>query len=105
MEERRKHRRIPLSLDVYCERMPGSYEARLNNINAGGCFIETDERAAKGAILDFAIHLPTGRWLQLQGEVTYEHPPVGLGLRFTELSSEEQELLALVIEFTAGDGS
>jgi len=38
--ERRKHQRIPLSLEVYCESTLGSSEALLKKLSAGGCFAE-----------------------------------------------------------------
>lgn len=99
MAEKRRDERVSLPLEALCEGHSGKYTARLSDVSLGGCYVETLAVVSVGEHIRFEIQLPTGRWLPLQGEVVYHQPNLGFGVRFTELSELEREMLASVIEY------
>lgn len=86
MVEKRKYKRIPTVLEVLWEGGTGRYEARTSDVSLGGCFIDTIGKADVGETINFKICLPSGEWIELCGEVRYELPRVGFGVKFKELS-------------------
>jgi c-di-GMP-binding flagellar brake protein YcgR len=99
MPERRRDERIALPLEAHYEALSGKYVARLSDVSLGGCYVESLAQVSVGETIRFEIQLPTGRWLPLQGEVVYHHPHLGFGVRFTDLSELEREMLASIIEY------
>jgi len=49
-----------------------------------------------GDIIEFKVHLPSGPWVSLQGEVVNEDP-TGFALRFRRLTDGDKRLLAQVV--------
>ena len=97
MEEKRKYRRISVLLDVQWEGATGKYEARTSDISFGGCFIDTIGKADVGETITFKICQPSGDWIELEGEVRYERPRLGFGVKFKNLSAESiQKVIDLV---------
>ena len=99
MEDKRKYERVALPLEAHCEGLSGKYTARLSDVSLGGCYVESLARVSEGECIRFEIQLPTGRWLPLQGEVVYHQSNIGFGVRFTELSELEREMLTSIIEY------
>ena len=93
MDEKRKQPRVPVSLDVLWESAMGKSEARTSDISLAGCFIDTIVKVAVGETISFKLRLPSGEWIQLQGEVKYELPRLGFGVRFKGLSDLSQKKL------------
>lgn len=98
-EERRNHERVQLPLETRWEGMSGRHTARISDISLGGCFIESLGQVTDGERISFEIQLPTGNWMPLTGEVVYNYPNLGFGMRFRELSEAERDLLADVVEY------
>ncbi|HAF23566.1 MAG TPA: hypothetical protein DCK93_11775 [Blastocatellia bacterium] len=71
----------------------GKHEARTTDISEGGCFIDTLGQAAVGEMVNFKLRLPAGDWIEVEGEVLYESPRAGFGVRFTNISQADQRLL------------
>ena len=99
MAEKRRDERVSLPLEARCEGLSGKYTARLSDLSFGGCYVETLALVAVGERIRFEIQLPTGRWLPLNGEVVYHQQNLGFGVRFTELSELDHEMLAHIIEY------
>ena len=95
-EERRQFKRVSLVLEVRCADL-GNYALRTSDISHGGCYIETIGGVTPGQQIRFEVHLPTGQWVPLQGEVVYHHPTLGFGVRFIDLPQSVKDLLTLVI--------
>jgi hypothetical protein len=100
--ERRSDERILLSLDVRWESLSGKHTARVSDISLSGCYIESLGQVTVGERISFEIHLPTGRWMPLRGEVVYHLPGLGFGVRFARLTTMERNLLAHVIDYARG---
>lgn len=98
MTEKRRHQRVPVLLDLLWESATGKYEARTSDISLGGCFIDTIGQVAIGETITFKLCLPSGEWIQLQGEVKYELPRFGFGLKFKDLSEESQKQVAALVK-------
>jgi len=98
----REHKRFPVSLGVVLDFLSGEPEARISDISVEGCFVDTIVIVPKGENITFRVHLPTGQWMQLCGEVTYCLPHSGFGIRFTNLSEEKQIILLQQIILATG---
>jgi CheY-like chemotaxis protein len=96
-DERRKHQRIPVSLEVVWEAAASKHDARMSDLSFSGCYIDTIGHVSLGEAVVFRVHLPTGHWVQLRGEVAHHLPGVGIGLRLTRLTEEEQILIEQVL--------
>ena len=97
MSDKRKHRRAPLFLDVRWEDAGCRNEAHTSDISLGGCFIDTMGQVATGEIVSFKLCLPTGEYIELQGEVRYELPRFGFGVEFKDLSDDSQKKLEALV--------
>lgn len=100
-EEKRGCQRIPVSLKAVWEAATHA-TGHIREISLGGCYVESIEQPAEGDSVQIKVHLPTGQWIDLQGEVTHKQWPIGFGLRFTAMSREAQALIAQLI---AGQGA
>jgi Tfp pilus assembly protein PilZ len=99
MSNRRRDPRVSLPLEAQFEGLSVNGIARLSDLGVGGCFVETLARVSVGEEVNLKIHSPTGRWLPLQGEVVYQQPNLGFGLRFINQSELEREMLEQIIEY------
>lgn len=97
--ERRVELRVTVSLEALWEGMSGKNEARISDISLHGCFLETIGQASAGERVWFQIKSPTGRLIQLAGEVIYCQLMLGFGLRFTQISAEDRTMLKQLLEF------
>ena len=98
-EERRGEERVPLTMDVRWESLSGKHSARISDMSLSGCYVETMGQVAVGEIIRFEVQLPTGRWLPLIGEVVYQLPAMGFGLRFRTLTTGQREVIASLLDY------
>lgn len=96
--ESRTQERVPISMEVVCEAASGKHGARISDIDASGCYVDSIAQVAVGEVVTFKARLPTGHWVQLRGEVVSQEWHAGYDLRFKDLTDEEQTLLAEVIK-------
>jgi len=92
-ENRRSDERISINLPAKWDGLTGKYEARIEDLSLGGCFVNTTGRVDVGEVVGVEIRLPSGEWLPLRGEVASYQPGIGFGLLFTFLTSDEEETL------------
>ena len=92
-ENRRSDERISMNLPAKWDGLAGNYEARIEDLSFGGCFVNTAGRVDPGEVIGLEIKLPSGEWLQLRGEVASYQQGIGFGLLFTFLTSDEEEAL------------
>jgi CheY-like chemotaxis protein len=73
-------------------------------ISMDGCFIDSRAHGrGLGDMVEFKVHMPSGLWVSLQGELVLEDYPMGFGLRFKGLSDGDKRLLAEVVIAHGGD--
>jgi CheY-like chemotaxis protein len=95
---------VTVSLDVVWQGRSGKQGARMSEISMDDCFIDSRVQGRSlGDIVDFKVHLPSGPWVALRGELVNEDYPIGFGLRFTDLTEADKILLAEVVVEHGGD--
>jgi CheY-like chemotaxis protein len=99
-----QHQPVTVSLDVVWQGSSGKQDARMSEISMQGCFIDSRVQGrALGDIVEFKVHLPSGPWVSLQGELVIEDYPMGFGLHFTDLTDGDKRLLAEVVVAHGGN--
>jgi hypothetical protein len=99
MNERRSRKRWDVSLDAVWDGKSGNYTARISDLSDGGCYMDSLGDVTMGELVHLKLHLPSGQWLELKGEVAHHTPPVGFGVRFLDLSEQQLENLRSFIEY------
>ena len=102
-EERRRHKRVSVSLEAKLEGLHSNYPARVSDISIGGCYVETLAQVSVGEHVRVEVRMPTGSWLSLRGEVLYFHHTVGFGMRFLQLSQLEMEILNNLVSYSSDE--
>jgi hypothetical protein len=98
-----QHEPVAVSLDVVWQGSTEKRDARMSEISMEGCFIDSMVQGrALGDSVDFKVHVPSGPWVSLQGELVLEDYPMGFGLRFTGLTDVDRRLLAQVVAAHGG---
>lgn len=92
-EDKRSDERISTNLPARWGGITGDHEGRIEDLSLWGCFLNTIGRADVGEVIGVEIKLPNGEWLALGGEVTSYQQGIGLGVKFTFLTEEEEEAL------------
>ena len=98
MTDRRSEKRWDVCLDAVWDGKSGNHLARVTDLSEGGCYVDTLGEAQVGEVVVFKLQLPDGEWLELTGEVAHQTPPLGFGLRFVNLTDEQQERLQSLLD-------
>lgn len=102
MPERRSSERKKVLLEARWSSMSRRHEARVDDVSLGGCFVNTYGHVEYKEPVELEIHLRSGEWLALQGQVASYHAGVGFGMSFTSLTDEQrialEELIATADE-------
>jgi len=70
----------------------------MSEISMVGCFIDSRVQGRTiGDQIDFKVHLPSGPWVPLRGELVQEDYPMGFELRFVNLTEGDNRILAQVV--------
>ncbi len=107
--QKREFLRVPTTLsaelaDLHYDNESAVRRAYVRNISGGGLFVETDRIPAMGSQVSFNLVVKTPpQILKLSGTVAWTNPskskatPQGFGLKFGELSSEDQKKLQSIV--------
>ena len=98
MSDRRNEKRWDVCLDALWDGKSGNYQARVTDLSEGGCYVDSLGEAQVGEVLVFKLQTPDGEWVELTGEVAHQTPPLGFGLRFIELTDEQNEKLRSLLD-------
>jgi PilZ domain len=99
MAERRQAERVYVRLNARWEGVLAQCEGHIVDLSASGCFVLTSDRVKPKELIRVEIQLPTEGWLYLWGEVVYRIEDMGFALRFTGVSTMEQAMLNLLLDF------
>jgi hypothetical protein len=91
-DERRRHERSRLIIDVFFDGADLTGVASTKDISAGGLYMNTQAEIPEGAVLMLRIPLE-GRDLICNGEVVYSNPGRGVGVNFQGLTSDDRDYL------------
>jgi len=99
-----QHKPVTVSLDVVWQGSSKKEDARMSEISMDGCFIDSRVQGRSlGDVVDFKVHVPSGPWVSLRGELIKEDYPMGFELRFKSLTGGDRRLLAQVVDAHGGD--
>src|SRR4030095_681018 len=91
-EERRRHDRSRLIIDVFFDGQDSTGVASTKDISLGGLYMNTRAHGPEGQTL--IIRIPIGtQEIVCSAEVVYRNPGSGLGVRFLDLSDEARAAL------------
>ena len=93
MTDRRSEKRLEVCLDAVWDGNSGKHPARVTDLSEGGCYLDSLGESQVGEVLNIKLQLQNGERLELSGEVAHQMPPMGFGVRFVNLSSEQLEKL------------
>ena len=92
-DERRKHDRSRLIVDVFYNGQDATGVASTQDISIGGLYMNTQAELPEGSLLLMRIPLPGGGEVIVNGEVAYVNPGNGVGVSFQGLTAEARMLL------------
>jgi hypothetical protein len=97
--DRRDKKRFEVSLDASWDGSRGTYDARISDLSATGCYVDAINETLPGEILRLKVQIPSGDWLEINGEVTHSFTSVGFGLCFVDMDSEQLAKLNALLEY------
>lgn len=92
-EERRRHDRSRLIIDVFFDGQDATGVASTKDISLGGFYLNTQANLSDGTVLMVRIPFAEGKHIVANAEVVYTNPGRGAGLRFMELSDVNRRLI------------
>src|SRR6188474_1994476 len=92
-DERRKHDRSRLIVDVYFNGQDATGVASTQDISVGGLYMNTQADLPEGSLLLLRIPVADGKQVVVNAEVVYSNPGSGVGVSFQGLSAEDRALL------------
>src|SRR6185369_9937311 len=98
MSDRRTEKRWDVCLDALWDGKSGNYQARVTDLSEGGCYVDSLGEAQVGEVIVFKLQTPDGGWLELTGEVAHQTSPLGFGLRFMDLTDDQNEKLHSLLD-------
>jgi PilZ domain len=92
--ERRRQERFPFNADVEVLELRSRTRGagRCSDLGPGGCYVDTMAPFAAGAEVRIRIKRES-REFEAAAVVTYSHPSLGMGMKFTGMNREHQEVL------------
>ena len=92
LEERRRHDRSRLIIDVIFDGADITGVASTKDISAGGLYMNTKTELPEGALLTVRIPFSEGDTV-VNAEVIYSNPGRGVGVRFHGLTEKDRALM------------
>jgi hypothetical protein len=98
----RKKDRFTYLKEVVLEFTSGRRTARISDISAGGCYIDTIVQAIVGDPVTIHITSTDGSSMPFDGQVAYVLEGFGFGVEFLNLTDEHNEFLSRLVASVAG---
>ena len=93
--ERRQYERSRLIVDIRFKGLEATGVASTRDIGAGGLYMNTQAELPEGAPL--LLRIPcNGEHVVVNAVVIYSNPGRGVGVRFTDLSTEKRRLIECI---------
>jgi Tfp pilus assembly protein PilZ len=95
---KRKHGRKPFFMVVDYSTEDRVYKDYIQNISAGGLFIETQMPFAEGQELSISFPLPNyQKYIKISGEIVRTSPQ-GIGVKFKPANQKQEEMIKALME-------
>jgi hypothetical protein len=85
----RTQERTTYFTEIVLESASGRHPARISDISAGGCYIDTIVEVKVGEEIAFEVQRPNGESLKFRGTVAYHFAGMGFGLKYSDLTEEQ----------------
>ena len=92
LDDRRRHDRSRLIVDVYFDGADGTAVASTKDISAGGLYMNTQTELPEGGLLTLRLPFAEGDVI-VNAEVVYSNPGLGVGVRFQGLSEKDRAMM------------
>jgi hypothetical protein len=102
-DDRRSSDRFTVSIEMEWEGLVGRKPGVINDISTLGCFVLCSGEVEDGENVKILFPMPSGKKLQLWGEVVNHLQEVGFGIRFIELSEGQKDFLEKFIDTLRDD--
>ncbi len=102
-DDRRIYERFPVSIEVEWEGLVGRKPGVINDISTQGCFVLCSGEVDDGENVKILFPMPSGKKLQLWGEVVNHVFEIGFGIRFIELSEGQKDFLEKFVDTLRDD--
>ena len=103
MDDRRDKQRLSVSLNAMWDSSTEAHSARITNLSADGCYLDSVGAVRRGEIVGFRVLLPDDDWLYLEGEVRH-HSAEGFGVQFVDLNDEQTAKLQWLLRLASEAG-
>lgn len=84
-------------MGVLMESSSGRREARVSDLSTGGCFVDSIAQVRVGEIIRFKLSLSEDRTEDLTGKVAYILDTFGFGIKFIDLSAEQEARIGEIV--------
>jgi uncharacterized protein (TIGR02266 family) len=101
-EERRRHPRVKLRIEVSYQKMDSYLHRFTENISEGGCFVETDEVLPPRTEVPLEFSFPNhAKPVEIIGEVVWvvEGSHSGMGIQYKKISPTARKVLREIVKF------
>ena len=98
----RKEDRYTYLKEVELEFASGKRSARISDISAGGCYIDTIAQVPVGETLALHISATNGESMQFKGRVAYILEGFGFGVEFLDLTDGHRAFLSQLLAAASG---
>jgi len=95
--ERRRSRREIFFTEVNIEGKNASEQSRVTDIGLEGVFVDTISPSPVGTVLRLSFGLGRERFVTTQGIVVHSMPSIGMGIQFTGLKPEHEEMIKGIV--------
>jgi hypothetical protein len=86
----REQERVPYLIEAVLEFASAKHAARISDLSAGGCYIDSIVQVREGESVTFEIPTPSDEKIKFSGEVAYVLEGSGFGLKFRDLTDVQK---------------
>jgi uncharacterized protein (TIGR02266 family) len=94
----RQHERIQYFTEITLESASGKRQARISDVSAGGCFVDTLTNVREGEEVVMSGSLESGEQLNVKGRVAYVMDGFGFGVEFNDMDETSRATLNKMVE-------
>lgn len=93
----RKYERVTYLTEVLLKSASGKRDARISDLSAGGCFVDTIVTVREGEPISLSGKLEDGQQWEFEGKVAYVMDGFGFGVTFDEMSETSRAVLDKIL--------